>query len=198
VSPRARSLLIGLVAAVGALVAAVGTGALVEATRGDSPRPAPEVELRFGPEDQGGNLEAADVTGDPLPSTTFTTLDGRSASFADYEGTPLVVNFLASWCAPCRDELPGFQAVHDELGPKVAFLGLNPNDRLDDATAFVQRLGVTFDVGRDPNGELFEAFGVAGMPSTFFVSPTGEILGSAVGKLSADGLRSRIDALLLA
>ena len=187
-----------MVAAVGALVAAVGAGALVEAARGDDPRPRPEVELRFGPEDQEGNLEATDVTGEALPDTAFTTLDGRSASFADYEGRPLVVNFLASWCVPCQDELPGFQAVHAELGQKVAFLGLNPNDRLEDATTFVESLGVTFDVGRDPHGELFEAFGVVGMPSTYFVSPTGEILGSAVGKLSADGLRSRIDALLLA
>ena len=198
-SPHARSgsLLIGTVASVGALAAAVAAGALVEATRDDPSRPASEVELRFGPDDQTGNLQAVDVTGEPLPSATFTTLDGRATSFADYEGKPLVVNFLASWCAPCQEELPGLQQVHTELGSRVTFLGLNPNDRLDDATAFVRRFGLTFDVARDPNGELFEDLGVVGMPSTFFVSPDGRVLGSAVGKLSVDALRSRINDLLL-
>ena len=56
---------------------------------------------------------------------------------------------------------------------------------------------MTFDVARDPNGELFEDFGVVGMPSTYFVSPDGRILGSAVGKLSVEELRARIDDLLL-
>lgn len=192
---RARSLLIGTIAAVGALAAAVAAGAVTDVAGGGADRPVPEVELRFGPEDEGVGLESADLTGDPVPEASFVTLDGRTASFADYRGAPLVVNFLASWCVPCQDELPDFQRVHDEVGTRVTFLGLNPNDRVDDATAFVQRLGVTFDVGRDPNGELFEAFGVAGMPSTFFVSAEGEILGSAVGKLSDDALRSRLDEL---
>lgn len=132
-----------------------------------------------------------------VPSTTFEMLDGSPGSFATYRGRPLVVNFFASWCAPCLAELPGFERVHQDLEGRVAFLGLNLQDRPADGRGVVEETGITYDVGRDPDGELFRAFRGLAMPTTAFVDATGRIVDLHSGGLSAGALRDRIiDALL--
>ena len=73
----------------------------------------------------------ASTASPPLPAE-FERFDGTKGTFADYRGTPLVVNFFASWCTPCVREMPDLQQVHSELGSKVAFLGINNQDRAAD------------------------------------------------------------------
>lgn len=107
-----------------------------------------------------------------------------------------MVNFFASWCAPCVAEMPDFEAVHQEFGEQVAFLGINLRDQVDDATQLVDDTGITYDVGRDPSGDLATALGVVNMPSTFFVSADGRVVDAHPGALSADDLRSRVQKLL--
>ena len=194
---RRSALLLGCGATVIAVVAAVAAGAAVEALSGDDERPRPEVELRFGPEDADDQgLVMADPSGERVPDETFSTLDGRLASFADYEGRPLVVNFFAEWCQPCRDEMPAFEDVHEELGDQVAFLGINPNEPVDAARRIVEDTGVTYDIGRDPNGALMEAFSVTGLPATFVIAADGTIASSHPGALDADDLRAALAPLL--
>lgn len=196
---RRSSLVIGTVAAVAALGAAV-VAALVTSGAQDDPGAAPadpEAVIRFLPEDDesGQSLLAEDPTGELAPAVPFPMLDGGLATFADLRGTPVVVNFFASWCEPCRAEMPDLQAVHTELGDEVTFLGVNLRDSEDDARALLEETGVTFDVARDPSGSLAEAFGVVNMPSTFFLDASGRIVAAHAGVLTAEDLRSQLAPL---
>ena len=193
---RRSSLAVGTVAAVVALAAAVGTAAAVESLWGDRGRPDPEVELRFLPTDADpDSLAARDVSGDAVPDDAFSTLDGRLVRFADYRGRPLVVNFFAGWCEPCERELPAFEEVHRALGGEVAFVGIAFNDQVASTESIVERTGVTFDVGRDANGKLAEAFGVTSIPATFFVSPEGEIVSAVRREIDAARLADEVERL---
>ncbi|WP_420445581.1 TlpA family protein disulfide reductase [Candidatus Poriferisodalis sp.] len=122
----------------------------------------------------------------------FVTLDERPAAFAGYVGCPLIVNFFASWCAPCVTEMPDFERFWNTHGATVAVLGLAANDRLEDAIATVAERGVTYPTGLD-EGELFIDFGGLGMPTTVFVSPDGEILETHSGLLTLDDITSRAE-----
>ncbi|MEA2023312.1 MAG: TlpA disulfide reductase family protein, partial [Actinomycetota bacterium] len=89
----------------------------------------------------------------PAPLSEFVMFDGSSATLADYEGRPLVVNFWASWCPSCVAEMAAaFKPAQESLGDEVAFLGLNIQDDRDDALRLVQETGVLFDLGDDPLG----------------------------------------------
>ncbi len=92
------------------------------------------------------------TAGMPPEDMTLTMLDGSTGSLADYRGRPLVVNFFASWCAPCLAEMPGFEQVHQDLGDQVAFLGVNLQDRVADGQRVVDQTGVTYDIARQLPG----------------------------------------------
>jgi thiol-disulfide isomerase/thioredoxin len=144
-----------------------------------------------------GNSDTVETTGE-APATEFARFDGSTGSFADYRGRPVVVNFWASWCVPCVDEMPAFEKVHQELGDQVAFLGLDLRDRLEDGRALAQRTGVTYDLARDPSGEFIEAFGGKVMPTTVLLSGDGRTVQVHSGKLSRAELEELIRGKLLA
>lgn len=195
---RRHPLVVGTVAAVLALAAAVGAAAAWQVAVGDDPqrRPEPETEIRFTEEDDESDqnpLVGDDPTGEAVPPDRWVTFEGEQRSFADYAGQPVVLNFFGSWCAPCIEEMPGFEEVHREVGDEVRFLGLAVQDSVEAAAAIVEQTGVTYDVGRDAAGRVSAAFGVVNMPSTFLISPDGRIVSVHPGALDAGELRDLID-----
>jgi len=179
--------MVALVAAPVALLAAVGAAAAVESTRDDD-APAAEVELRFSAEDDDAVL-AEDHAGEQVPDVRLERFDGTELRLAEYRGTPLVINFFASYCVPCIVEMPALQQVSEELAGRVRFLGVDPEEPVEAARALVERTRVTYDVARDPTGDLFEELGAVNLPSTFFVSSTGEVVHSHAGAIEADLVR---------
>jgi thiol-disulfide isomerase/thioredoxin len=141
--------------------------------------------------------EGPDTVGEPAPTATYLTFDDEAASVADYAGTPLVVNFFASWCAPCVAEMPAFEDIHQELDDEVAFLGVNLQDSVSKGQDLVDETGVTYDVGRDPDGSLLAGFGGVAMPTTVLVDADGTIVRVLSGETTADELRQAIDEDLL-
>jgi cytochrome c biogenesis protein CcmG, thiol:disulfide interchange protein DsbE len=123
-----------------------------------------------------------------LPEIEVTDFAGQQLSLADLAGEPLVVNFWASWCPPCIAEMPDLEAVHALADDRVRFVGVNTQDTEERAAQLVEQTGVTYDLVRDPEGELFQAFGVLGMPSTFYVDAAGVIVGRHTGLLSREML----------
>jgi cytochrome c biogenesis protein CcmG, thiol:disulfide interchange protein DsbE len=128
-------------------------------------------------------LQPEDVAGQPVPAVEFERFDGSTGSFSDYEGRPLVVNFFASWCTPCVDEMPDFEQVFQQNDGRVAFLGLNVTEQPESARELIERTGITYDTARDPQGLLLRAFGGVNMPTTAFVSADGTIVKVHAGKL---------------
>ena len=188
--PLVRGTIISAVSLVIALVAAAAF-----AMTGDDggSGPEPDATIRFTPLDKDPEpLIEDDRTGEPVPRGTFTMLEGGTSSFADYEGKPLVVNFFASWCVPCRKEMPDIERVHRDLGDDVTILGIALRDSERDARSVVEQTGVTYDIGRDPTGKLFEAFGGLNMPSTFLVTAAGRVVDGRPGALSEKDLRELI------
>lgn len=137
------------------------------------------------------------AAGPPVPDRTFETFEGEELSLAELTGTPLVVNFWASWCPPCVAEMPDLERVHLDRGDEVRFVGLKTQDSPEQAEALVERTGVTYDLGLDPNGALFSDFEVVAMPTTFFVDDAGAIVHRHAGLLTEQQLRGLIDEHLV-
>ena len=111
----------------------------------------------------------------PLPEATFPGLldPEETVSTSDWVGTPTVVNFWATWCAFCLDEMPALQEASERLDGRVRFVGIDRQDPRDDALEFLERTGVTYDQVASPDGRYFETVRARGMPTTLFVDAEG-------------------------
>ncbi len=109
---------------------------------------------------------------------------GGQGSIADLKGRPVLVNFWASWCDPCKDEAPEIEAAHKRLkkaGGTV--LGVTVSDASADSKAFMRKYGLTFPSLRDVDGELAEDFGNTGVPETFLIDRQGRITAISRGQV---------------
>ena len=131
-----------------------------------------------------------------LPATGFELFDGGDATLADFEGRPLVINFWASWCPACVAELPEFEAAHLEYADDVTFVGFANADPREAALRLADSVGLTYTLGDDPDGEPFRSLGLFAMPSTVFITSSGEIHEVFGGQLDGRALAERIDELV--
>lgn len=152
-----------------------------------------------------GETEASGGDGgtEELPlAPDFTVYDaaGSEVRLSDYAGTPVVLNFWASWCGPCKSEMPDFEAAYQELGDDVRFLMVNLTDgsreTVETASAFVAEQGYTFPVFFDTASEAALAYGAYSIPTTYFIDAEGRAVARGVGALSAEALRQGIDMIL--
>ena len=125
---------------------------------------------------------------------------GEKVSLIDMRGKPTVVNFFASWCGPCKMEMPHFEEAYKTYGDTVNFMMVNlcayGNDTKENAKALVAEGGWTFPVYFDTEGEAVMAYNVRSMPTTIFVSADGELVQKRIGMLTKEQLQSDMDNLL--
>lgn len=122
-------------------------------------------------------------------------LADRRIALEELRGTPVVVNFWASWCVPCRQEAPLLErSWRDARGRGVLFVGLNMQDLTEDAREFMREFGVSYLNVRDPTNRVARRWGVTGLPETFFVTKRGEVVGHVIGVISEAQLRDGIAA----
>ncbi|MEX0874623.1 MAG: TlpA disulfide reductase family protein [Actinomycetota bacterium] len=107
-------------------------------------------------------------------------------------GKPLVINYWASWCLFCIDEMPDFQEVYEEVADRVEFLGVNIKDDSAAAQTLVDETGVRYPLAADDDGSVYRKLGGFSMPTTLFVGEEGQILERFSGPLDADQLRALI------
>lgn len=179
-----RTLLVGVGLAV---VVIVGVVVAVPMLQEDAP-----TDVAFQPDGQTlGSVSGAEET--PLPDGTLLAFrDDTDVDVHDWVGQPLVVNFWATWCPPCVEEMPDFQEVADQLEGRLTVLGINAQDSADAARAFVDDLGITYELARDPRAEYFGAVRGFGWPTTLLVDADGLIRYRHTGPLDAGRLRELI------
>jgi cytochrome c biogenesis protein CcmG/thiol:disulfide interchange protein DsbE len=126
------------------------------------------------PATSGGLAAGATVvhSNSPAPGFALAALGqpGKKVSLSQYQGKPVVINFWASWCAPCQQETPLLASWYKQQHGHVVLLGLDENDSATSALNFAHAKGVTYPVGFDPNVTVASAYGVAGLPQTFFLN----------------------------
>jgi thiol-disulfide isomerase/thioredoxin len=184
---RRRSIVVGVVVG---LALGIGAAAII----GWSGDGGPDATLtQPGAVQEPVSLPVAkDVTGLTIPDATLSLLGGGQQALSAYRGKPLVLNVWASWCPPCQQEMPAFQQVHESLGARVQFVGLDRADSRSDATSFARQRKITYDLLFDPDDTLAPQLGVAVMPTTLLVSANGVVVKTLAGAVSADQLTAAI------
>ena len=151
----------------------------------------PIEETAAGEETQAAN---------PAPDFTVYDIDGNPHKLSDFRGKPVLLNFWASWCGPCKSEMPEFQNYYEKYGEDVHFVIVNLTDgtqeTVESASAYIAREGYTFPVYYDTDIEGAYAYGVSAVPVSYFIDAEGYFAAWAQGALSADMLQQGMDLLL--
>lgn len=122
------------------------------------------------------------AVGQPFPGIKMMDIDGRPVDTSTFAGQPLVVNFWATWCPPCRAEMPDLEIVHRGFGARgVKVLGLSIDDDPNPVREFRLRVGVTFPLLLDAGRALSSALGITSFPTTFLVARDGRVTEVLVG-----------------
>jgi cytochrome c biogenesis protein CcmG/thiol:disulfide interchange protein DsbE len=133
----------------------------------------------------------------PAPDFSLTTFEGDTISLADLRGKPVIINFWASWCPPCRIEAPLIERTWRAYKDRgLMFLGINIQDRKEDALNYMQEFDITYPNGPDPAGEIAIDYGVSGLPVTFFINKKGEVVRRWVGAIENSVLISSIEEIM--
>ena len=129
----------------------------------------------------------------------FTVYDENNNAYklSDFEGKPVVLNFWASWCGPCKSEMPDFEAAYQTYGDKIQFLMVNMTDgyqeTVSNAKDFIEEKGYTFPVFFDSDLEAAKAYSVYSIPITYFIDKDGYIIAQGRGTMSEENLQIGID-----
>jgi peroxiredoxin len=131
-----------------------------------------------------GSLPPAPALGHPAPDFTVTDTAGKTFKLSALRGTPVILNFWATWCPPCRAELPELQAGSQRLAGQVAIVGLNQGETPEQVKGFVQQMGLTFQIPLDEDMNVSRVYGVRNLPTTFFIDRSGVIRSVQLGALN--------------
>lgn len=143
-------------------------------------------------------LAQAQADGTVAPRFRLPTPDGEGTiDIQDFAGRSVVLNFWASWCAPCREEAPHLQGAWQEYrGRGIQFIGVNHKDERSAALAFQRETGVTYPSGFDPAGRVATRYSLVGIPTTLVIRDDGVIAYRFLGKVDAGTLRAALDRVL--
>jgi thiol-disulfide isomerase/thioredoxin len=179
--------------AIAAAVLAILAGAAFAASRrrgdsgGSSQTQAGGTETAPGPLDA-----AAPVVGKPAPDFALRRSDGSVVKLSDLRGKVVWLNFWATWCVPCKQELPDIQKVYDEKrGDGLEVLEINYQEGRADALAYFEARDLTLPLLLD-SGSVFEQYKLQGLPDSFFIDRDGNVSSMYIGLLTEDKMRQRL------
>lgn len=141
---------------------------------------------------QGRGLEVGDLA----PDFTLTDANGEVSRLSDWQGQPVVINFWASWCAPCKEEMPEFVKAHQaNQDSGLVVLGVNAQESAAQAQEFVDKFAMPFHVALDTRGDVMQVYNVRGLPTTIFIDREGRIAARYAGLLNEELLGEFIAAI---
>jgi len=157
----------------------------------DAAEPTPSASAVFDPCPEQSDEPSAG--GSAVPALSFDCLGGGTLDLTRAPGVPTVVNLWASWCAPCRKELPLMQQVADDAGDQLRVIGVISRDGEPQAESFAQDAGTSFPGAFDGDGELMADLGLNGLPFTMFLAADGTLVHSELGPVESEAeLRSLV------
>ena len=144
--------------------------------------------------------ETTAVNTNLAPDFTAYDLEGNAVSLSGFRGKPVILNFWASWCGPCKSEMPDFQEKYGQYGEEIHFLMVNLTDgsqeTVETAQGFVDGQGYTFPVYFDTDYSGAMSYGVNAVPATYFIDEEGNLVAYGKGALTGETLQRGIDMLL--
>lgn len=144
----------------------------------------------------GASLEAQSVAG-MAPDFTLPTLEGNEVTLSDLRGQPVLINFWATWCPPCRFEMPAMQRVYERYKDKgLVILAVNYREDKERIRPFVEELGITFIILLDLDGVVANQYRVLGLPTTYFVDRNGKVTNVRVGAMNEEFMEANVQELL--
>ncbi len=146
---------------------------------------------------EAGTLKPAPIAGHPAPDFELKSLEGETVRVSDYKGQPVLVNFWATWCGPCRAEFPDFQKAYVDNADNLVIIGVN-NTAADQVTLvqdFVAEMGATFPIVLDETGQTVEAYKVLGLPTTVFIDREGIIQEIFTGPINKAYIEAKLSEL---
>lgn len=144
----------------------------------------------------GSTGEGAPKLGEPAPGFQLLGLEGEMIRLGDFRGRPVLVNFWATWCVPCRKETPDLVALQAEWGDTVQILGVNYSEPADVARDFVEAFSINYPTPLDSYGEVTGSYKLRGLPETYFLDQNGIIRDHRIGQLDPDVARCIAQGIL--
>ena len=132
------------------------------------------------------------AVGYPAPEFRLKSLNDENFALSDLRGKPVVLNFWATWCGPCRNEMPALQKAAEKLDGEVAIIGVDQGESAETVRQFVDEFGVSFQILLDANQDAANAFDVTLMPTTYFIDAQGVIRGVHLGEMNSITLAENI------
>ena len=153
--------------------------------------------LRLGPSSPANPEFTADGRARPIPEAQLepTTLNEFEGILVGLRGQPVIVNIWASWCAPCRAEMPLLQRAAEEYVGEVTVLGVDSRDSTGPAANFLDDVGIDYPNVFDQTGAIRKALGLRGFPTTYFIDSEGEIVATVVGGITEARLAAQLEAM---
>ena len=132
------------------------------------------------------------------PDFELSSLDGKVVSLSDFRGKPVFLNFWATWCGPCRFEMPFIQKMYEGLSNEgLVVLAVNVQENPTRVKEFVESFGLTFPVLLDTNSEVRLAYNIRGIPTTFFIDKNGIIQDIKIGAFASEvEIASRLNKIM--
>lgn len=142
------------------------------------------------------NLTEAPLAGYLAPDFTLTSTQGQTIHLKELQGQPIVLNFWATWCPPCRAEMPELEASSQQFQGVVTFLGIDQGEEAKTVTQFGQEFGISYPLLIDSNSQVNDLYGIRALPTTIFVDADGVVQEVYSGILNRAILQSKLEQLV--